>query len=71
MSKESASIPVAAGTVNASCNDNARVPMSVFDLTGRLLGETADIVDAAAFLAGDAARLIHGPGLAVNGGMGM
>jgi len=35
------------------------------------LGEVADMADAAVFLAGDAARFIHGHGLAVDGGMGM
>jgi NAD(P)-dependent dehydrogenase (short-subunit alcohol dehydrogenase family) len=35
------------------------------------LGETADIADAAVFLASDAARFITGIGLPVDGGMGM
>jgi 3alpha(or 20beta)-hydroxysteroid dehydrogenase len=35
------------------------------------LGEVAEIADAAVFLVTDAARFIHGHGLAVDGGMGM
>ncbi|MCP3138111.1 SDR family oxidoreductase [Pyxidicoccus sp. QH1ED-7-1] len=35
------------------------------------LGEVSDMADAAVFLASDAARLITGIGLPVDGGMGM
>jgi NAD(P)-dependent dehydrogenase (short-subunit alcohol dehydrogenase family) len=35
------------------------------------LGEPADMADAVAFLASDAARFITGVGLPVDGGMGM
>lgn len=38
--------------------------------SGRL-GEVADIADAVAFLASDAARFVNGAGLPVDGGMGM
>ncbi|BBG04455.1 MULTISPECIES: SDR family NAD(P)-dependent oxidoreductase [Pseudonocardia] len=45
---------------------------AVVELTpsGRL-GEVADIADAVAFLASDAARFVNGAGLPVDGGMGM